>query len=71
MCSKNRDRLLEHAVVEAFFSEIMGLADAKELLSKEHFSVDGTLIQTWASDRSFRPKNGDDDQTPSGPGRNA
>ena len=69
--SKNRDRLLEHAVVEAFFREIMGLADAKGLLSKEHFSVDGTLIQAWASHKSFKPKEGGDDQTPSGPGRNA
>jgi hypothetical protein len=69
--SKNRDRLLEHAVVEAFFTEIMGLADAKGLLSKEHFSVDGTLIQAWASHKSFRPKDGSDDQTPPAPGRNA
>jgi transposase len=69
--SKNRDRLLEHAVVEAFFTEIMGLADAKGLLSKEHFSVDGTLIQAWASQKSFRRKDGGNDQTPSGPGRNA
>lgn len=69
--SKNRDRLLENAVVEAFFTEIMRLADAKGLLSKEHFSVDGTLIQAWASHKSFRPKDGSDDQTPSGPGRNA
>jgi transposase len=69
--SKNRDRLLEHAVVEAFFREVMQLAEAKGLLSKEHFSVDGTLIQAWASHKSFRPKDGGDDQTPSGPGRNA
>ncbi len=69
--SKNRDRLMEHAVVEAFFAEVMRLADAKDLLSKEHFSVDGTLIQAWASHKSFRPKDGSDDQTPSGPGRNA
>jgi len=69
--SKNRDRLLEHAVVEAFFTQIMKQADAKGLLSKEHFSVDGTLIQAWASHKSFRPKDGSDDQTPSGPGRNA
>src|SRR5712691_4559705 len=52
--SKNRDRLLEHAVIEAFFREIMRLADAKGLLSKEHFSVDGTLIQAWASHKSYR-----------------
>ena len=69
--SKNRDRLLAHAVVEAFFTEIMRVADAKGLLSKEHFSVDGTLIQAWASHKSFRPKDGSNDQTPSGPGRNA
>src|SRR5579859_2924339 len=68
--SKNRDRLLEHAVVEAFFTEIMGVADAKGLLSKEHFSVDGTLIQAWASHKSFRPKGGGDDQSPPA-GRNA
>jgi transposase len=69
--SKNRDRLLEHAVVEAFFTEVMRVADAKGLLSTEHFSVDGTLIQAWASHKSFRPKDGSDDQRPSGPGRNA
>lgn len=69
--SKNRDRLLEHAVIEAFFAEVMKRADKAGLLSREHFSVDGTLIQAWASHKSFKPKNGDDDSTPSGPGRNA
>ena len=69
--SKNRDRLLEHEVVEAFFTEVMTLADKAGLLSKEHFSVDGTLIQAWASHKSFKPKDGSDDQGPSGPGRNA
>jgi transposase len=56
--SKNRDRLLEHAVVERFFTEVMRLADQRKLLSKEHFSVDGTLIQAWASHKSFVPKDG-------------
>jgi transposase len=65
--SKNRDRLLEHEVIEAFFTEILTLADKRGLLSREHFSVDGTLIQAWASQKSFRPKNGSDD--PSGGGR--
>jgi transposase len=69
--SKNRDRLLEHEVIEAFFAEVMKRADKAGLLSREHFSVDGTLIQAWASHKSFKPKNGDDDSTPSGPGRNA
>jgi transposase len=69
--SKNRDRLLEHDVIESFFTEVMALADKRNLLSKEHFSVDGTLIQAWASQKSFRPKDGSDDQAPSGGGRNA
>jgi transposase len=49
--SKNRDRLLEHQVIEGFFDEVLRLADERALLSKEHFSVDGTLIQAWASQR--------------------
>ena len=69
--SKNRDRLLEHDVVESFFTEVMKRADKAGLLSREHFSVDGTLIQAWASHKSFKPKSGDDDSTPNGPGRNA
>lgn len=68
--SKNRDRLIEHEAVDKFFTEVMSLADQKGLLSKEHFSVDGTLIQAWASHKSFRPKDGSDDG-PSTPGRNA
>lgn len=69
--SKNRDRLLEHAVVERFFTEVMRLADQRKLLSKEHFSVDGTLIQAWASHKSFVPKDGGDPGTGSSGGRNA
>lgn len=69
--SKNRDRLLQHRVVETLFAEVMRVADGRGLLSKEHFSVDGTLIQAWASQKSFRPKDGSDDQRPSGGGRNA
>ena len=68
--SKNRDRLLDNAVVERFFGEVMRAAQAKGWLSKEHFSVDGTLIQAWASHKSFKPKDGGGDAgTP--PGRNA
>jgi transposase len=70
--SKNRDRLLDHAVVESFFTEVMQLADKRGLLSKEHFSVDGTLIQAWASHKSFVRKDGSDDSGTGGPGgRNA
>jgi transposase len=58
--SKNRDRLLEHEIVEAFFTEVMAIADRAQLLSGEHFSVDGTLIQAWASHKSFVPKDGGD-----------
>jgi transposase len=67
--SKNRDRLIEREAVDKFFTEVMALADQKDLLSKEHFSVDGTLIQAWASHKSFRPKDGSDDG-PGTPGRN-
>lgn len=67
--SKNRDRLLDHEVIEAFFTEVMTIADKRGLLSKEHFSVDGTLIQAWASHKSFVPKDGSD-EPPQGGGRN-
>ncbi len=69
--SKNRDRLLEHEVVEAFFTEVMTQADRAHLLSREHFSVDGTLIQAWASHKSFRAKDGSDEPPGAGAGRNA
>jgi transposase len=69
--SKNRERLLDHAVVESFFTEVMQLAEKRHLLSKEHFSVDGTLIQAWASHKSFVRKNSGDDSGSSGGGRNA
>ncbi len=59
--SKNRNRLLEHEVVEAFFTEVMGLTEKQGTLSREHFSVDGTLIQAWARNNSFRPTDGSDD----------
>lgn len=71
--SKNRDRLLANEVVERFFTEVMTVADKQQLLSKEHFSVDGTLIQAWASHKSFVPKDGgsDDASGGGGGGRNA
>lgn len=68
--SKNRDRLLDHQIVEAFFTEVLTLADKQGLLSKEHFSVDGTLIQAWASHKSFVRKDGSDEPPRDG-GRNA
>jgi transposase len=57
---KNRDRLLEHEVAGQFFRAIVGEAKRKRLMSSEHFSVDGTLIEAWASMKSFRSKDDDD-----------
>jgi len=54
--SKNRERLIEHDVAAQFFGAVVKLARAKDLLSDEHFTVDGTLIEAWASMKSFRPK---------------
>ena len=66
--SKNRDRLLEGRIAAAFMSAVLNLPQVKTLLSDEHFSVDGTLIQAWASMKSFRRKDGQDE--PPAPGRN-
>jgi transposase len=52
--SKNRERLLEHEVALRFFDAVVALARQQGLLSDEHFSVDGTLIEAWASLKSFR-----------------
>jgi len=59
--TKNRDRLLEHDVAGEFFRAVVEHAQSKRLMSSEHFSVDGTLIESWASMKSFRPKGEDDD----------
>lgn len=66
----NRGRLLKHDVITELFEEVVTLARKQQLLSEEHFSVDGTLIQAWASQKSFRPKDDNDDR-PAGGGRNA
>lgn len=67
--STNRDRLLENDVITELFEEVVGLARKQKLLSDEHFSVDGTLIQAWASQKSYRRKD-DDSEPPTGGGRN-
>jgi len=64
----NRDRLLEGDVAGEFLSALLALPQVRKLLSSDHFSVDGTLIDAWASMKSFRPKDGSGD--PPGPGRN-
>jgi hypothetical protein len=56
--SKNRERLSGEDVALKFFDAVVREARALELLSDEHFSVDGTLIEAWASMKSFRPKDG-------------
>ena len=66
--SKNRDWLLEADVAGEFLGVLMGLGRVKRLLSTDHFSVDGTLIEAWASMKSFRRKDGSGE--PPGPGRN-
>ena len=64
--SKNRERLLEGEVAQAFFQQVLQLARQKDLLSDEHFTVDGTLIEAWAGQKSFQKKD-----TPSGPSDDA
>src|SRR5216683_1232194 len=54
--TKNRERLLEGAVAAGFFSAVVGQARAHGLLSDEHFTVDGTLIEAWAGHKSFKRK---------------
>ena len=67
--TKNRDRLLDGEVAAKFLAAVLDQTQVKALLSDDHFSVDGTLIEAWASIKSFRAKDSSDD--PPGPGRNA
>jgi transposase len=67
--SVNRDRLMEGDVAQAFFAQVLAEARSRNLLSDDHFTVDGTLLEAWASHKSFRPM----DETPKDPppgGRN-
>jgi transposase len=71
--SKNRERLLRGVVAEEFFSLIVEQARSRKLLSDEHFTVDGTLIEAWAGHKSFQPRKADDDvlnPPPPDPGSN-
>ena len=58
--TKNRDRVLGGEVAEVFFQEVLAEARRRGLLSDEHFTVDGTLIEAWASHKSFKPKDQSD-----------
>src|SRR4051795_8435611 len=66
--TKNRDRLMEGDVAEKFFALILEQAGAAGLLSDEHFSVDGTLIEAWASQKSFQRKDKPEAPPPDDPG---
>ena len=66
--SKNRDRLLDADVAAKFLQAVLRHAKVKHFLSDEHFSVDGTLVEAWASLKSFRARDGSDE--PPAPGRN-
>jgi transposase len=54
--TKNRDRLLDGDIADAFFAEVLAAIKQEGLLSDEHFTVDGTLLEAWASHKSFKPK---------------
>lgn len=66
--SKNRDRLLEGDIAKEFFARVLDQAKNRRLLSSEHFTVDGTLIEAWAGQKSFRKKEETGDLPPDDPG---
>jgi len=72
--TKNRERLLAGDIAQGFFDQVLAQAYARDLMSLEHFSVDGTLLEAWASQKSFQPKPGaassPDDSPPTPAGRN-
>jgi transposase len=67
--SKNRQRLLDHEIADRFFAAVVRQAKLRRYVSSDHFSVDGTLLEAWASHKSFQPKDGP--PVPPQPGRNA
>jgi len=68
--SKNRQRLLDHEIADRFFAEVVAEARLRRYCSSDHFSVDGTLLEAWASHKSFKPKKAPA-AAPAGQGRNA
>jgi transposase len=69
--TKNRERLLDGDVAVRFMAAVLGQPRIRALLSDDHFSVDGTLIEAWASLKSFKPKSDDREEPPGSGGRNA
>jgi transposase len=68
--SKNRERLLKQEIADRFFAAVVKQAHLRRYISGEHFSVDGTLLEAWASHKSFRPKDDGGQGGPPGLGRN-
>src|SRR5437667_291599 len=66
--TKNRERLLDGDIAEAFFQAVLQQARERNLLSDEHFTVDGTLLEAWASVKSFQRKDGKPSAPPDDPG---
>jgi transposase len=66
--SKNRDRLVEGDIAQRFFDQVLKQAEGAGLTSDEHFSVDGTLIEAWASQKSFQRKDQPEQPPPDDPG---
>jgi transposase len=64
--TKNRTRLLGHEVADEFFAAVVRQAKLRRYVSSDHFSVDGTLLNAWASHKSFKPKDGPPDGPPAG-----
>ena len=59
--TKNRQRLLDHEIADRFFAAVVDQAKLRRYVSSDHFSVDGTLLQAWASNKSFKPNDRTDD----------
>ena len=66
--SKNRQRLLDHDVADEFFAAVVRQAKLRRYISSDHFTVDGTLLEAWASHKSFKPKDGPPSEPPVGGG---
>ena len=64
--TKNRKRLLDHEVADEFFAAVVRQAKLRRYISSDHFSVDGTLLNVWASHKSFKPKDGPPSEPPAG-----
>src|SRR4029453_5314863 len=64
--TKNRQRLLKHEVADEFFAAVVRQAKLRRYISSDHFSVDGTLLDAWASHKSFKPKDGPSADPPAG-----